>query len=66
MRRSCFGLVLVASLIVLFTPADAVPVGPVGVDKVVHVALFAALIYSGVLAGCPGGSRYRRCSATPP
>lgn len=52
-RRCCFGLVLAVSLIVLFTPASAVPVGPAGADKVVHVALFALLTYTGVLAGLP-------------
>jgi len=54
-RRLCFALVLVVSLVVLFTPDSAVPVGPAGTDKVVHVALFAALTYTGVLAGLAWG-----------
>ena len=54
MRRSVFGLSLLVSLLVLFTPAPDVPQGPDGVDKVIHVALFAALAFTGRYAGVPG------------
>jgi VanZ family protein len=36
---------------VLFTPAPDVPAGPQGIDKVIHVLLFAALTASGRHAG---------------
>jgi hypothetical protein len=52
--RVTFGAVLLISLFVLFTPAPGVPRGPAGVDKVVHLALFAALAVSGRYAGVPG------------
>jgi VanZ family protein len=53
LRRATFGGLLLVSLVVLFTPAPDVPSGPNGVDKVVHVGLFAALAVSGRYAGVP-------------
>jgi hypothetical protein len=49
--RVVFALVVAVSLVVLFAPGDEVPSSPPGVDKVVHVTLFAALALSGALAG---------------
>ena len=43
------------SLAVLFAPADDVPSSPPGVDKVVHLLLFAALAASGRWAGVRAG-----------
>jgi hypothetical protein len=43
-RRGVFVLVLLVSALVLFTPAREVPAGPQGIDKVIHVLLFAALV----------------------
>ena len=39
------------SLAVLFAPASDVPAAPPGVDKLVHLSLFAALAASGRWAG---------------
>ncbi|MBA2390361.1 MAG: VanZ family protein [Geodermatophilaceae bacterium] len=50
-RRACFAIVLFVSVGILFSPASGVPVAPPGTDLVVHVVLFAALSYTGVLAG---------------
>jgi VanZ family protein len=50
-RRALFGAVVLISLVVLFAPAPEVPAGPDGVDKIVHVGLFAALAASGRYAG---------------
>lgn len=54
MRRVPLVAVLAVSLVLLFGPAgpasDAVPTGS---DKVVHVLLFAALAWTGRLAGVP-------------
>lgn len=52
-RQACFLIVFLVSLGVLFTPAGAVPSAPGGVDTVIHLALFAALAYTGLLAGLP-------------
>ncbi|MGY2005320.1 VanZ family protein [Blastococcus sp. SYSU DS1024] len=49
--RVAFGLVLVASLVVLFLPASGVPTAPPGTDKAVHLALFAVLAATGRWAG---------------
>lgn len=49
--RAAFGVVFALSLVILFSPASAVPSAPPGTDKVVHVALFAALALTSVLAG---------------
>ena len=49
--RGVFAVVGLVSLAVLFAPASDVPTAPAGVDKVVHLALFAALAASGRWAG---------------
>lgn len=55
LARGVFAVVVLLSLAVLFAPASDVPTAPAGVDKLVHVALFAALALSGRWAGI--GSR---------
>lgn len=51
LRRACFALVLVISLGIFLAPSSAVPTGPTGFDKVVHIGSFVALSYTIVLAG---------------
>ncbi|MBJ7452715.1 MAG: VanZ family protein [Blastococcus sp.] len=51
LARGVFAVVVLISLAVLFAPASDVPSAPAGVDKVVHLALFAALAASGRWAG---------------
>jgi hypothetical protein len=51
LSRGTFAVVVLVSLAVLFTPGDGVPSAPLGVDKVVHAVLFAALAVSGRWAG---------------
>jgi len=51
LARGVFAVVALVSLAVLFAPASDVPSAPAGVDKVVHLALFAALAASGRWAG---------------
>ena len=51
LARGAFAVVVLVSLAVLFAPASGVPSAPAGVDKVVHLALFAALAASGRWAG---------------
>ena len=51
LARGAFAVVGLVSLAVLFAPASDVPFAPAGVDKVVHLALFAALAASGRWAG---------------
>jgi VanZ family protein len=48
-----FVLFVLVSMVVLFTPAPEVPRGPEGIDKVIHLALFAAMAVSGRYAGVP-------------
>lgn len=49
-----FAVVVLASLVVLFAPASATPSTlPPGTDKVVHLAMFAALAWTGRRAGFP-------------
>jgi VanZ family protein len=50
-RRVVFVVCLFVSMVVLFAPSSDVPPGPRGVDKVVHVVLFALLAASGRYAG---------------
>ena len=52
--RLVFALVVAGSLGVLFAPASDVPSAPPGVDKVVHLVVFAALALSGRWAGIGG------------
>jgi hypothetical protein len=51
LARGVFAVVVLVSLAVLFAPASDVPSAPAGVDKVVHLALFAALAAGGRWAG---------------
>jgi hypothetical protein len=51
LARGVFAVVVLLSLAVLFAPASDVPTAPPGVDKLVHVGLFAALAVSGRWAG---------------
>jgi hypothetical protein len=51
LARGAFAVVVLLSLAVLFAPSSDVPSAPAGVDKLVHVALFAALAFSGRWAG---------------
>jgi VanZ family protein len=55
LSRGVLALTVLVSLAVLFTPGDGVPSAPPGVDKLVHLALFAAL----ASAGCWAGARPR-------
>lgn len=49
--RIPFVVAVVASGVILFTPASGVPTAPPGTDKIVHLALFAALMITGRVAG---------------
>jgi membrane associated rhomboid family serine protease len=49
-RRAAFAAVVVVSLVVLFSPGSTVPRETLVSDKVVHLALFAALAVTGRLA----------------
>lgn len=49
--RWAFGLVAAVSLVILFAPRSGVPTAPLGVDKLVHLLLFAGLAGTAVLAG---------------
>ena len=51
LSRGVFAVVVLVSFAVLFAPASDVPHAPPGIDKVVHVTLFAALALSGRWAG---------------
>ncbi|MGY1636329.1 VanZ family protein [Geodermatophilus sp. SYSU D00742] len=51
LSRGVFAVAVLVSLAVLFAPADDVPWAPPGVDKLVHLLLFAALALSGRWAG---------------
>ena len=53
--RTAFALALLVSLVVLFAPGDDVPSAPPGVDKVVHLVVFAALAVTGRWAGVRPG-----------
>ena len=55
LSRGVFAVVVLVSLAVLFAPADDVPSSPPGVDKLVHLLLFAALAVSGRWAGARAG-----------
>ncbi|MGR6965531.1 VanZ family protein [Geodermatophilus sp. URMC 61] len=55
LSRGVFAVVVLVSLAVLFAPADDVPSSPPGVDKLVHLLLFAALAGSGRWAGARAG-----------
>jgi hypothetical protein len=55
LSRGVFAVAVLVSLAVLFAPGPAVPLTPTGVDKVVHVSLFAALALTGRWAGIRRG-----------
>ncbi|PWW23304.1 hypothetical protein JD79_02474 [Geodermatophilus normandii] len=55
LSRGAFAVTVLVSLAVLFAPASDVPVAPPGVDKVVHLVLFAALAVAGRWAGTRPG-----------
>ncbi len=55
LSRGAFAVAVLVSLAVLFAPADDVPASPPGVDKVVHLLLFAALAVTGRWAGARAG-----------
>ena|SRR5690242_17617917 len=55
LSRWIFALAVLVSLVALFAPGPAVPSAPPGVDKVVHVTLFAALAFTGRWAGIRRG-----------
>ncbi len=55
LSRGVFAVAVLVSLAVLFAPADDVPSSPPGVDKLVHLLLFAALAASGRWAGVRAG-----------
>ncbi len=55
LSRGVFAVVVLVSLAVLFAPAEDVPSAPPGVDKLVHLLLFAALAGSGRWAGARAG-----------
>ncbi|MGY1739758.1 MULTISPECIES: VanZ family protein [unclassified Blastococcus] len=51
LSRGVLAVTVLVSLAVLFTPGDDVPSAPPGVDKLIHLALFAALAVAGRWAG---------------
>ena len=51
LARGTFAVAVLVSLAVLFAPQSDVPSAPPGVDKAVHLLLFAALAVSGRWAG---------------
>ena len=51
LARGAFAVAVLVSLAVLFAPPSDVPSSPPGVDKLVHLALFAVLAVSGRWAG---------------
>ncbi|MGY2085663.1 VanZ family protein [Blastococcus sp. SYSU DS0539] len=53
LARAAFAVALVLSLVVLFAPGSDVPSAPPGVDKVVHLLVFAGLALTGRWAGAP-------------
>jgi VanZ like family len=55
LSRGAFAVTVLVSLAVLFAPGDDVPLAPPGVDKLVHLVLFAALALTGRWAGVRAG-----------
>ncbi|TFV60214.1 UNVERIFIED_ORG: VanZ family protein [Bacillus sp. AZ43] len=51
LSRGAFAVAVLVSLAVLFAPGSDVPSAPPGVDKLVHLALFAVLAVTGRWAG---------------
>lgn len=50
-RRLLFALVLAGQLVVLYAPRTPSSGGVPGVDKVVHVTVFALVVWAGLRAG---------------
>ncbi|MGY1824685.1 VanZ family protein [Geodermatophilus sp. SYSU D00079] len=55
LSRGVLAVAVLVSLAVLFAPGDDVPSSPPGVDKLVHLVLFAVLAVSGRWAGIRAG-----------
>jgi hypothetical protein len=55
LSRGVLAVAALVSLAVLFAPGDDVPSAPPGVDKLVHLTLFAVLALSGRWAGVRAG-----------
>ncbi|MBM7805430.1 VanZ family protein [Geodermatophilus bullaregiensis] len=51
LSRGALAVTVLVSLAVLFAPGSDVPSAPPGVDKVVHLTLFLALVLAGRWAG---------------
>ena len=51
LARGAFAVAVLGSLAVLFAPPSGVPSSPPGVDKLVHLGLFALLALTGRWAG---------------
>ena len=51
LARAAFAVAVLGSLAVLFAPPSGVPSSPPGVDKLVHLGLFALLALTGRWAG---------------
>lgn len=49
--RVWFWLAVLLSVVVLFSPGEAVPAAPPGSDKVVHVVVFGLLAVTGLITG---------------
>ncbi|MGY1621699.1 VanZ family protein [Geodermatophilus sp. SYSU D00965] len=56
LSRGAFAITVLVSLAVLFAPGDDVPLAPPGVDKLVHLVLFAVLALTGRWAGVRAGA----------
>ena len=55
LSRGAFAVAVLVSIAVLFAPGDDVPLAPPGVDKVIHLVLFASLALTGRWAGVRQG-----------
>jgi VanZ family protein len=56
LSRGVLAVAVLVSLAVLFTPGDDVPAAAAGVDKLVHLSLFAALALAGRWVGLRAGA----------
>jgi len=53
--RAGFAVSVVVQLLVLYLPRVPAAPGPAGLDKVVHVLVFAAVAWTGLRTGIPAG-----------
>jgi hypothetical protein len=53
LSRAAFALATLITMVMLFAPSSDVPIGPEGSDKLVHAAMFAALLLLGWYARIP-------------